>query len=104
MITLKQGVTFDCALVMPAVYPDGFFLGWTLQSEIRTTAQKLIQTLTATWIAPASTTRNIRLLSNTTAMWPVGIHEFDARLTSPTGKVVATETHWIEIRRSATQL
>ena len=105
MITLKQGITFDCVLVMPAIYPDGYFLGWTLQSQIRTTAQKLIQTLTATWIDPTTATRNLRLFSNATTNWPVGIHDFDAKLTSSTGElVVVTETQQIEVRWSATQV
>lgn len=103
-ITVKQGATFDFTLTLPTTYPDGFFLGCTLQAQIRTPTRKLIADLTPTWAAPAATTRFLRLYNNATEQWTVGVQELDARMVLSSGEKFAIETQLVEILRSVTQV
>ena len=102
-IKFKRGDTFDRILLIPEeTYPDGYFINWTVTSQIRTNTGRLIGNLTPTWADPAADTRFLQLVNNDTTKWPLGIHEMDAQFVSPTEYVLSTETLLVNVLRDVT--
>jgi hypothetical protein len=103
-IKFKRGDTFDQVLIFPEeTFPDGYFLGWTVTSEVRTATGRLVGELTPTWVAPEANTRSLRLVEMDTTTWPIGTHELDVQFVSPTGFVRSTETLLVDVLRDVTQ-
>ena len=102
-IKFKRGDTFDRILLIPeATFADGYFLGWTVTSQIRTSTGRLIGELTPTWADPAADTRFLQLVNEDTTKWPIGTHEVDAQFVSPTGYILSTETLLVNVLRDVT--
>lgn len=77
VIQHKRGDSFEHVGQMPSNIPPGFFLGWTVVSELRQMgAGRLISTLETTWDDPI-TTQTLRLKCIDTTKWPIGPLEFD---------------------------
>jgi hypothetical protein len=102
-IKFKRGDTFDRILLIPeATFANGYFTGWTVTSQMRTTTGRLVGVLTATWADPAANTRFLRLFNNDTTKWPLGTHEVDAQFVSPANIVLSTETLLVNVIRDVT--
>ena len=101
----KRGDTFDQVLLIPeATFADGFFVGWTVASQIRTNRGKPVDTLTTSWADPAAATRFLRLFKQGTSLWPLGTLEVDVQFTRTSdGFVQSTETIFVEVLRDVTQ-
>jgi hypothetical protein len=106
VIQHKRGDTFDQLLLMPeADFPDGYFLLWNVNAQIRTPRGKLICDFVTSWADPAADTRILRLFADDTATWPLGDQEIDVQFTRQSdGLIRSTETIAIEILRDVTQL
>jgi hypothetical protein len=101
----KRGDTFDRILLIPeATFVDGYFLLWTVASQIRTVRGKLVDVLTTSWADPAADTRFLRLLHESTALWPLGTLELDVQFTrTADGFVQSTETLLVNVLRDVTR-
>ena len=99
----KRGDTFDHLLLLPDSFADGFFVGWAVASQVRTTRGKLVADLAVSWADPAADTRVLQLLGADTTTWPVGTLEFDVQFTRSDGVVRSTETVLLEVLRDQTQ-
>lgn len=97
----KIGSSFEYFVDIPEGFPDGYFSGWALKSQIRDRAGRLIAEVSATWADSA--TRTINLFVADTSEWPVGVAELDIRLSSGTAKVLTTETVVVELVRGVTR-
>lgn len=77
----KRGDSFDYVTTVPDTFPDGYFAGWTVASQVRNPSSgALIANLEPSWVDP-DTTRQLRLLKIDTSTWPVGKAEFDVQFT-----------------------
>lgn len=104
MTDIKRGSTFSLLLLMPATMADGFFIGWTVKSQIRTSEDRLVAELGCEWAAPASTTRMLRLFAANTTTWPVGLHALDVDFTrTADGWTFPTESWPVRVLRDETQ-
>lgn len=102
--TFKRGDTFRFLLVVPDDFADGFWVGWTVTSQARTTRGKLIADLEPTWQDPAADTRVLELVNTDTQEWPVGIIEIDVQFVNDTtNEKRSTVTKQIEVVRDVTQ-
>lgn len=101
----KRGDTFELLILLPEVdYPDGYFLLWDVDAQIRY-RDELVDTLTTEWTSPAADTRTLRLSKVNTTTWPVGPHEIDVQLTRQSDNYIrSTETIYIEIVKDVTLL
>jgi hypothetical protein len=100
----KRGDTFDQLLLIPDSFADGYWIGWTATSQIRTARGKLIAPLTVSWADPAADTRVMRLFNDETAGWPVGDLEIDVQFVrNSDGLTRSTETIAVTILRDVTQ-
>ncbi len=99
--SLKRGASFHVLIRIPSAFPDGHFVGWTLQSQARTEEDVLLADLDATWEDPL-TTRVIALKCLNTTAWSVGQAQFDVKLTNPDGFVLPTDTAIFYVVRGAT--
>jgi hypothetical protein len=100
----KRGDTADWLLLLPdEEYADGYFIGWEIASEIRTSRGKLIASLSATWADPAETTRIIRLYADETTKWPLAKLECDVQFTrTADGFIRSSETFIVDVVRDVT--
>ena len=100
----KRGDTFDQLLLVPEVFADGYWIGWSVTSQIRTARGKLIGDLVVSWADPAETTRILRLFSDDTTRWPVGDLEVDVQFVRDSdGLKRSTETVVVSVLRDVTQ-
>lgn len=67
----KVGDAYARVLTIPAVYPDGHFVGWTPASQIRRQDGSLLADCACTWI-DAATTRQLYISVADTRSWPAG--------------------------------
>lgn len=98
---LKRGASFHVLIRIPSAFPDGHFVGWTLQSQARTEEDELLADLEASWEDPL-TTRVLVLKCLDTNAWIVGPAQFDVKLTAPDGFVLPTDTAIFYVLRGAT--
>ena len=97
-IPLKRGDTFDLSSV--SLTADGVAVnmtGWSVLSQVRTSAGELVQTLDFAWVD--QTEGVFSLASNVTATWPVGLLNSDIQYTLPGGTVRSTVTFHIDCLR-----
>lgn len=95
--THKRGDSFDRVGEMPAFFPDGYFVGWTVASQIRTAEGVKVADMECTWLDDV-TTRYLRLTKIDTTAWSVGEAKIDVEFkrTADGFKFSsATETLWI---------
>lgn len=101
-IPLKQGDSFDQMVTIPADFPDGYFLGWDVSSQLRDADGNVIATLDTSWGDPA-TTRTLRLLKIDTTAWPVGTAKFDVQFKRQSdGYVLSTSTAKLKVTEDVT--
>lgn len=103
-ISHKRGDTFEWYLELPAdEYEDGYFVGWTVASQIRNTKGRLVAELSTSWGTPAENTRVLRLFAADTAGWPLGDHEADVQFTRESdGFIKSTETFIVSVGKDVT--
>lgn len=101
----KRGDTFDQVLLIPeATFPNGYFVGWEVASQIRTNRGKPIDTFVATWADPVADTRFLRLFKQETLLWPLATLEVDVQFTRLSDSFVqSTETILVQVLRDVTQ-
>lgn len=76
-ITHKRGDTFDQLATIPDIFADGYFVGWEVSAQIRTTQYGyLVADLVCTWEDPA-TTRLLHITDYETDDWEIGNAEMD---------------------------
>lgn len=95
--THKRGDSFDRVGAMPAQFADGYFVGWTVASQIRTASGTLVADLVCTWLDNA-TTRDLRLTKIDTTAWPAGEAKIDVQFKRTSDGFTfssETETLWI---------
>lgn len=103
MANHKRGDSFHRLASIPESFADGYFLGWTVSSQIRTKPGKLVAELTCEWVDPA-TTRTLSLKALDTKAWAVGAVEMDIQFTrSSDGFVLSTSTISFEIVKDITR-
>jgi hypothetical protein len=73
-----RGASFTRLMEIPAIFGDGYFVGWVITSEVREPEGKLVAEPVCEWLDPV-TTRHLKLRVADTTGWPVG--ELDARVT-----------------------
>jgi hypothetical protein len=103
-IQIKQGDSFDFINTIPASFPDGHFVGWTVSSQVRNPANgSLIADLDASWIDPV-TTRQLKLLKIDTKSWPLSSLEFDVQFVRVSdGYTLSTETSKLKVTKDCTE-
>lgn len=99
----KKGATLSLAGVISApvggTLPD--FSDWTASSQIRLLDGTLVATLNVTWLAVA--TGRLRIYSNNTSNWPVGMAQIDVKFAlNSTGETVYSNTQPIQIVQGIT--
>lgn len=103
----KRGDSFDLLVTIPvAQYPDGYFSGYTVASQLRTVGANgaKIADLTCTWVNDL-TTRELRLTCLDTTKWPIGSAQFDVQFTRISdGFVFSSATSTITIIYDVTRL
>lgn len=68
-IVIKTGDSFDQLVNLPSSFADGYFVDWTLSSQIRSARYGyLISNLVCEWLDPALT-RTVRLTLVDTTSW-----------------------------------
>lgn len=90
MYVHKRGSSFQQTMTIPAEFPDGYFVGWTAASKIKTlqgmdeegTMQPAVEvaSLAVEWADPA-TTRELTLTGLDTSTWPLVLVELDVKFT-----------------------
>jgi len=105
MITLKRGDTFllDGQILGDGVAIPGGIATWEITSQLRTVADKLIDTFVCTINDSVACTFTVEeSAAGVTADWPVGKHELDIRY-SINGNVIHTETAVVDVRKAQTR-
>jgi hypothetical protein len=98
----KRGDTFAKVLVLSDDIDDGYFVGWDVAGQIRTTQGRLIADLVVTWLDEPDR-RMLRLYAENTRLWRLGTHELDVQFTRISdGFVVSTVTTPINVIRDVT--
>lgn len=87
----KLGDSFVRSFVIPAAFADGYFVGWTVKSQIRSVGQ-LVDDVVTSWLDPA-TTRHMLLTVTDTTSWKPGLAEIDVQFKRTSdGFVMSTTT------------
>lgn len=81
MIRVIKGDTFS---VYGTIKSDSVtdFTGYAATSQVKTAKKELVANLTFEWVNAA---QGVCRLTDDTTEWPVGTHQMDIRLVSPTG-------------------
>lgn len=105
MITHKRGDSFQYLAEIPAAMADGYFSGWSVAAQVRTTPNgKLLADLSCTWSDPV-TTRVLMVQAMDTSHWDVGSAEMDIQFTRKSdGFVRSTATESIQVKKDVTQV
>jgi hypothetical protein len=100
----KRGDSFDYVTTIPNTFADGYFVGWTVASQLRNAkTNALVADLETSWNDPV-TTRNLRLLKVDTKAWPLGQLEFDVQFTRTSdGYTLSTSTVLFTLVKDVTQ-
>lgn len=105
-ITHIHGDTFDYITLLPVEdFPDGYFVGWSVASQIRTDRySNLVTTLDCTWLDPV-TTRTLKLFKLSTEDWPIGSCLMDIQFTRDSdGYIFSSYTEAVNIIRDVTDI
>lgn len=91
--THKRGDSFDILVTIPARFADGYFVGYTVTSQIRQMGADgaKVADLTCTWV-DALTTRALRLQCINTSTWPPGPAQFDVQFKRTADNFVLSST------------
>lgn len=89
--THKIGDSFTRLLKMPAQYPDGYFVGWTVLCQVRNDDYTLLATVTTEWFDPL-TTRFLKLRVADTTEWTDGVKLMDVQFTRASDSEVMSTT------------
>lgn len=101
-VTVTRGATFLVLASIPDIFPDGHFAAYTVESQLRTPKRSLLAELVTEWSDPI-TTRILKLRSDATADWPVGMGTFDIVFTSPSGDRLFTGPQAVVITQGVTE-
>lgn len=103
MANHKRGDSFHRLASIPDTFADGYFVGWSVSSQIRTKPGKLVAVLDCEW-EDAATTRTLSLKAIDTTGWAVGPVEMDIQFVrSSDGFVLSTSTVAFEIIKDITR-
>lgn len=94
--TIKRGDTFERTVNIPSSFADGYFTGWTIASQLRTSSDGLISSLVCTWV-DSVTTRDLVVQCLDTTGWKVGKAVYDVQFTRNDGYVVSTSDFLLSI-------
>ena len=100
----KRGDSFDYTATIPGDFADGYFVGWTVTSQVRNAKTgTLVAELSAAWTDPAKT-RALRLLALDTSTWALAPMKFDVRLRRDSdGYTLSTSTVLFNLVEGVTQ-
>lgn len=99
----KAGDTFTRLFPIPAEFADGYFVAWTVASQVRSEDGTLMSSVTCEWL-DALTTRNLKLRVADTRSWKPGRAEIDVQFTRVSdGEVMSTTTATFTVTRDVTQ-
>lgn len=82
-----RGASFTRLMEIPAIFGDGYFVGWTITSEVREPGGKIVATPTNEWLN-AATTRHLKVRVADTEAWPVGDLQFRLKFVRPSDSEV----------------
>lgn len=104
MIIHKRGDTLDLLAAIPDIYPDGYFVGWTVTAQIRTDKYDyLLADIICEWADPALT-RILHLRTSDTGGWDIGPAEMDIQFTRDVdGYTVSSGTIFMAIVADVTR-
>lgn len=103
-IITKRGDSFEYLATIPSDYPNGYFVGWTVASQIRTAKyQDLVADLVCSWV-DAVTTRTLKVSKIVTTDWPIGNAEMDVQFVRTSDQTtISTDTIEINIVKDITR-
>ena len=103
MLTVKRGDTFDQLVSLPDTFADGYFVDWTITSQIRTSQySRLVAEFSPTWLDPV-TTRVVKLFMLDTQSWPIGTLQLDIQFTRNSDSyVISTQTLDVTVTKDIT--
>ena len=100
--THKRGDSFERTVTIPVDFADGYFVGWTATSQIRTNGDALVAGLVCTWADPV-TTRSLEISATDTSAWPIAPLNYDVQFTrTADGYVVSTTSMQLDVIRDQT--
>lgn len=104
MLPHKRGDSFDRLANIPETFVDGYFIGWTVTSQVRTSQYgKLLANLDCSWV-DSSTTRTLSVRSMNTSSWVVGTAEMDIQFVRDSdGYTISTSTVSFEVVKDITR-
>ena len=103
-VIATRGDSFGFIGRIPESFADGYFVGWTLQCQVRNVSDGLVADLLAQWVDPL-TTRLFEVTDTAgTSLWPVGQLFFDLRMTAPDGSTKRTPVMLIQCERGVTRV
>lgn len=104
MLPHKRGDSFDRLANIPDTFTDGYFVGWTVTSQVRTSQYgKLLANLECVWVDPV-TTRVLSIKSLSTSSWSLGTAEMDIQFVRNTdGYTISTSTVSFEVVKDITR-
>lgn len=103
-ITTKRGDSFEYLATIPSDYPDGYFVGWIVASQIRTSKyQDLVADLECAWV-DLVLTRVMKVSKIVTTDWPVGLAEMDVQFVRTSDQTtISTDTIEVNIVKDITR-
>ena len=92
-IVHKRGDSFDQLAVLPSTFADGYFVGWTVSAQVRSSPYyNYIADLTCAWVDPV-TTRTLTVRNLVTTGWPIGNALMDIQFVRTSdGYTISTDT------------
>lgn len=98
-----RGASFTRLMEIPAMFGDGYFVGWVVTSEVREPGGKVVAAPTCEWLDPV-TTRNLKLRVADTSAWPAGELDIDIKFVRTSdGEVIKTTTARFTVGAGVTQ-
>ena len=99
----KRGDTFERICDVPDELGDGYFIGYTVASQLRNGRDAKVADLTVEWVDPL-TTRQLKLSCADTTAWPTERLRYDIQFTRTSDNfVVSTDTVFIQVNRDETR-
>jgi hypothetical protein len=98
-----RGASFTRLMEIPEAFGDGYFVGWTVSSQVREPGGKLVGVLVCEWLNPA-TTRHLKLRQVDTTAWPAGELDCDVKFVrTADGEVIKSTTARFTVGAGETQ-
>ena len=103
MYVHKIGKSFQRDIAVPELdFPDGYFVGWTAECQIRLLDGTKLADVVCVWDDPV-TTRNLTLTVVDTSTWTEGTAEIDVKLRRADGMTEITDTAQFVVQQAVTR-